>query len=74
VLQRLSRPHQLVRALIKVGELGALLAGGIPVSLLEPVSGGWLLIAIGVLALVASRRDCSTDSGNATTQRKGTSA
>ncbi|MET9429889.1 DUF6463 family protein [Streptomyces sp. NPDC003036] len=39
-------------------ELGwILLALGIPVSLLEPVSGGWSLIAIGLLAVVSSRRD-----------------
>jgi hypothetical protein len=34
-----------------------LLALGIPVSLLEPVSGGWSLIAIGIPAVWASRRD-----------------
>ncbi|MEV3987327.1 DUF6463 family protein [Streptomyces sp. NPDC049837] len=39
-------------------ELGwILLALGIPVSLLEPVSGGWSLIAIGLLAVRTSRRD-----------------
>lgn len=39
-------------------ELGwILLALGTPVSLLEPVSGGWSLIAIGLLAMLVSRRD-----------------
>lgn len=30
---------------------------GLPVSILEPVSGGWSLIIIGVLALLAARQD-----------------
>lgn len=34
-----------------------LLAVGIPISVLEPVSGGWSLIAIGALSVTASRRD-----------------
>ncbi|MEU7280416.1 DUF6463 family protein [Streptomyces sp. NPDC045431] len=39
-------------------ELGwILLALGVPVSLLEPVSGGWSLVAIGALAVLRSRRD-----------------
>ncbi|MEV4870510.1 DUF6463 family protein [Streptomyces syringium] len=39
-------------------ELGwILLALGIPVSLLEPVSGGWSLIVIGLAAVLVSRRD-----------------
>lgn len=33
-----------------------LLAVGIPVSVLEPASGGWSLIAIGAVAVTASRR------------------
>lgn len=49
------------RAVIATGTVppeagGVLLAIGVPISLLEPVSGGWALIAIGALALVASRR------------------
>ncbi|MFI8943495.1 DUF6463 family protein [Streptomyces syringium] len=39
-------------------ELGwILLALRIPVSLLEPVSGGWSLIVIGLAAVLVSRRD-----------------
>ncbi|WP_369273844.1 DUF6463 family protein [Streptomyces sp. R11] len=50
-----------------------LLALGIPVSLMEPISGGWSLIAIGALALVASRHDGSaTDSDQAATHADGT--
>ncbi|ORT58306.1 DUF6463 family protein [Streptomyces sp. CB03238] len=33
-----------------------LLVTGVPVSLLDPVSGGWALVAIGILALMESRR------------------
>lgn len=34
-----------------------MLATGIPVSVMEPISGGWLLIVIGVLAVAAARRE-----------------
>ncbi|MYT27376.1 MULTISPECIES: DUF6463 family protein [unclassified Streptomyces] len=52
-----------------------LLALGIPVAVLEPVSGGWSLIAIGVLAVVASRRDRSTTGfGRSAAQRTGGTA
>ncbi|WP_275406028.1 MULTISPECIES: DUF6463 family protein [unclassified Streptomyces] len=38
-------------------ETGWILLGlGIPIALLEPASGAWLLIAIGVLALVTARQ------------------
>ncbi|CAL9588652.1 DUF6463 family protein [Streptomyces sp. enrichment culture] len=40
-----------------------LLALGTPVSLLEPVSGGWSLIAIGLLAVLTSRRDRRAKTG-----------
>ncbi|WUH99983.1 DUF6463 family protein [Spirillospora sp. NBC_00431] len=40
-----------------------LLTLGIPMALLEPISGGWAMIAIGVLALALSRRD-KTASGS----------
>lgn len=33
-----------------------LLALGVPMTILEPVSGGWLVIAVGTLALAAARR------------------
>ncbi|MEK2474442.1 DUF6463 family protein [Streptomyces noursei] len=50
------------RSVIATGTMPAetgwiLLTLGIPVAVLEPVSGGWSLIAIGVLAVVMSRRD-----------------
>ncbi|MBN6056544.1 hypothetical protein JYK22_31745, partial [Nonomuraea sp. RK-328] len=53
------------RAVISTGALPAeagwtLLALGVPISLLEPVSGGWSLIAIGALALAATRRGRSS--------------
>ena len=48
------------RSVITTGTLPAetgwiLLAFGVPVSLLEPVSGGWALLALGALALWATR-------------------
>lgn len=48
------------RSVIATGALPAetgwiLLAFGVPVSLLEPVSGGWALLALGALALWATR-------------------
>lgn len=49
-----------------------LLALGIPMALLEPVSGGWSLIVIGVLAVLASRRDSlGRGTGAATARRPG---
>ncbi|REE99132.1 DUF6463 family protein [Thermomonospora umbrina] len=35
---------------------GYLLLLGVPMSIVEPASGGWLLMGLGVLALVAHRR------------------
>jgi hypothetical protein len=34
-----------------------LLALGIPIAVLDPISGGWMLIGIGVLAVIAARRN-----------------
>ncbi|WP_031487479.1 DUF6463 family protein [Streptomyces bicolor] len=50
------------RSMVATGAIPAetgwiLLALGIPVAVLEPVSGGWSLIAIGVLAVATSRCD-----------------
>ncbi|MFI9345823.1 DUF6463 family protein [Streptomyces sp. NPDC052773] len=52
------------RSVVTTGTLPAelgwiLLALGAPVSLMEPVSGGWSLIVIGLLAVRVSRRDRS---------------
>ncbi|WP_119729314.1 DUF6463 family protein [Thermomonospora amylolytica] len=35
---------------------GYLLLLGVPMSIIQPASGGWALIAVGVLALIAARR------------------
>jgi hypothetical protein len=55
----LSRRHLIATGRLPP-EIGwILLAPGIPLILLVPLSGGWLLIGIGVLALVMSRRDAA---------------
>ncbi|MEV8529382.1 DUF6463 family protein [Streptomyces sp. NPDC052000] len=65
------------RSVIATGTMPAetgwiLLTLGIPVAVLEPVSGGWSLIAIGVLAVVVSRRDhFTTGFDRSAAQRSG---
>ncbi|MER7985439.1 DUF6463 family protein [Streptomyces noursei] len=65
------------RSVIATGTMPAetgwiLLTLGIPVAVLEPVSGGWSLIAIGLLAVVMSRRDrFATSFDGAAAQRAG---
>jgi hypothetical protein len=61
------------RSVITTGEVPAetgwiLLVMGIPISLLEPVSGGWLLAAIGVLTVATSRHHAARAQPLATTR------
>ncbi|MGW1052270.1 DUF6463 family protein [Streptomyces sp. NPDC002521] len=64
------------RSVIVTGTMPAetgwiLLAAGIPVSVLEPVSGGWSLIVIGALAVVMSRRDRFTTGFDRSAAQRG---
>ncbi|PUB25969.1 hypothetical protein C8K30_10656 [Promicromonospora sp. AC04] len=57
----LTRRHLIVTGRLPT-EIGwILLVPGIPLALLNPASGGWLLIGIGVLALVMSRRNAAQE-------------